>query len=191
MALEDLDDHALLRRFVSGDEDAFVALVRRHEDRIFALAFRVTGDREDALEATQETFVSLFRRAGSFKGEAEVGTWLFRIGINASRDVLRRRRRHPPTDEAPEEGVEDPRPPARVEESAVRRLDIARALEKVPPEYREAVVMHDLGGIPYEEIAGLTGVALGTVKSRISRGRRLLGQLLEPPSPGSASKRSR
>ena len=185
---EGVDDRSLLSRFLAGDEAAFESLVRRHEDRIFALALRITGDRQDALEATQETFVSLFRRAASFKGEAEVGTWLYRIGINAARDVLRRRRRAPLADEPPEEAVEDLRPRARVEETTIRRLEIARALERIPPDYREAVVMHDLGGIPYEEIAGLTGVALGTVKSRISRGRRLLAELLEHHSPQGASK---
>jgi RNA polymerase sigma-70 factor (ECF subfamily) len=182
-------DHDLLRRFVSGEESAFTTLMRRHEDRIFAVACRVTGNRADALEATQETFLALFRSAASFRGGAEVGTWLYRIAINASRDVLRRRRRAPVAQEEPaalELGAWHP----GAEDAAVARVDVTRALLRLPSEYREAVVMHDLGGIPYDEIARVTGVALGTVKSRISRGRRLLAQALEQHPEAPASKDS-
>jgi RNA polymerase sigma-70 factor (ECF subfamily) len=183
----DADDRALVDRVVEGDEGAFVTLMQRHEERIFALALRITGNRDDALEATQETFVALFRRAASFKGEAEPGTWLYRIGINAARDALRRRARQPLLhDEETEPDVSSPGP--GVDDAAALRVDLVRALDALAPEYREAVVMHDLGGIPYEEIAHLTGVALGTVKSRISRGRRLLAQRLEHRPSASTSK---
>lgn len=181
-APEDLGAHAasdedLLRRSAAGDQAAFSALVRRHEDRVFGIAIRITGERADALDATQDTFVSVFRQAGSFRAEAAFTTWLYRVAVNACRDVLRKRRRLPePVEDLPERG--DPRP--GTDELVGLRLDLAQALAALPEDYREAVVMHDLGAVPYDEIAAVTGAALGTVKSRISRGRRRLAQLLEP-----------
>lgn len=178
--------------------------MRRHEDRIFALTYRITGNRADALEATQETFLSVFRAAASFRGGSEVSTWIYRIGINAGRDALRRRRRAP-VPEDPEilgsqglRGIASAGPQglrgiasAEMENTVTTRLDLARALASLPDDYREAVVMHDVGGVPYEEIARATGVALGTVKSRISRGRRLLAQRLEHRAPAPTSKEPR
>jgi RNA polymerase sigma-70 factor, ECF subfamily len=188
LAAEDASDHQLLERFLGGDCRSFDTLMRRHEDRVFALAYRITGNRADALEATQETFLSVFRAAASFRGGSEVSTWLYRIGINAARDALRRRRRAPLPEERPE--ALEPAPHT-FEEAVTTRVDIARALAALPEDYREAVVLHDIGGIPYDEIARVTGVALGTVKSRISRGRRMLAQRLEHRSVTPASKDSR
>ncbi|MDQ3951712.1 MAG: sigma-70 family RNA polymerase sigma factor [Actinomycetota bacterium] len=178
-------DEELLERAAAGDQRAFSALVRRHEDRVFGIAIRITGDRADALDATQDTFVAVFRQAGSFRAEAAFTTWLYRVAVNASRDLLRKRRRFPePAEELPERA----RPGIGTEETVGLRIDLARALAQLPEEYREAVVMHDLGALPYDEIARLTGAALGTVKSRISRGRRRLAELLEQPAPAPASK---
>lgn len=177
-------DEELVDRFVGGSEEAFTELMRRHEDRIFALALSVCGDRADALEATQETFLTLWRKASMFGGRSRFGTWLYRIGINCANDQLRRRARAPmPTETPPDEPVLAGGP-----EAAALRLDLATALAALPAEYREAVVMHDLGDIPYEEVARLTKTALGTVKSRISRGRRLLALQLEPEPSRSPSK---
>jgi RNA polymerase sigma-70 factor (ECF subfamily) len=172
-------DEALLRRFVGGEDAAFSELMRRHEDRVFAMAFRITGDRSEALDATQEAFIALFRRAGSFRGHSAFSTWLYRIGMNAAYDVVRKRR---PTVEADPDLTQDIASSGAtdMEEAAGIRSDVAGALAALPPAYREAVVMHDLGGISYEDIATLTKVSLGTVKSRISRGRRALAELLEP-----------
>lgn len=178
-------DEELLERAAAGDQAAFSTLVKRHEDRVFQLAIRITGDRADALDATQDTFVSVFRQAGSFRAEAAFTTWLYRVTVNACRDLLRKRRRLPePTEEVPERA----RPGIGTEEVVGLRIDLVRALEQLPEDYRDAVVMHDVGAIPYDEIARITGAALGTVKSRISRGRRRLAELLEQPAPEPASK---
>jgi RNA polymerase sigma-70 factor, ECF subfamily len=178
-------DDELLARFIDGDQASFTTLVARHEDRIFALALRMTGDRADALEATQETFIAAFRRAGKFRGESAFGTWLYSIGVNACRDLLRKKKRTPiPTEELPEPISTG----ASVEDLAGTRMDLARALDELSEEYRQAVVMHDVGGIPYEEIALRLGVPVGTVKSRISRGRRTLAGLLEQAPEGHTSK---
>jgi RNA polymerase sigma-70 factor (ECF subfamily) len=178
------DEH-LLEEFLKGDQGAFTELMRRHEARIFALAFRMTGNRADALDATQDTFVAAFRQAHSFRKDAAFGTWLFRVGINICKDFLRKRNRHPW--DGPDQ-LDTNAAPGDVEGTVTLRLDIVRALQSLPEEYREAVCMHDLGGIPYEEIARLTGAPIGTVKSRISRGRRRLAELLELPTPADTSK---
>lgn len=185
---EAVDDAALLERAAGGDEDAFTQLMRRHEDRIFALASRITGDRHDALDATQDTFISAFRRAGSFRGESQFSTWLYRIAVNASKDVLRRKARSPVPQE---DDIADQRRSATdrsVDDQVIDRMQIGSALAALPEEYRSAVAMHDLGGIPYEEISRLTGTAIGTVKSRISRGRKQLAELLEQGGRLGASK---
>ena len=182
-----LSDEELLRRAAEGDESAFSRLVRRHEDRVFGIVVRVTGDRADALDATQDTFVAVFRQAGTFRAEAAFTTWLYRVAVNAARDVLRKRRRLPePTEELPERGVPGPAP----EDTVNLRLDLARALAELPDDYREAVLLHDLGAVPYEEIAKITGAALGTVKSRISRGRKRLAVLMEQQAQAETSKGS-
>jgi RNA polymerase sigma-70 factor (ECF subfamily) len=181
-------DEALLEVFLKGREAAFTELVHRHEDRIFALALKMMGNRADALDATQNTFILAFRQASKFRGESAFGTWLYRIGINACRDLLRKRKRLPdPEDELPE--PDDKRyGGANVEDLVATRLDLKRALAELNDDYREAVCLHDLGGIPYEEISTITGVSIGTVKSRISRGRKRLGELLEQQSLPGASK---
>jgi RNA polymerase sigma-70 factor, ECF subfamily len=181
----DRSDEALLRAFVKGDNDAFDELMRRHEDKIFALASRMTGNRHDALDATQEAFISAFKNAARFKGNSAFSTWLYRIAINACTDLLRRKQRQIPTEDVELAG----RLTATTDDIA-ERVDIHRALADLGAEHREAVVMHDLGGFPYEDIAALTGVQLGTVKSRISRGRKKLAETLEQPTPRRASKES-
>lgn len=180
-------DEDLLRSFVAGNEGAFTELMHRHEDRIFTLAYRMTGDRSDALDATQDTFVTAFRQASSFRFDSAFGTWLYRVGINSCHDLLRKRKRWVLRSE--DDGPEEPDTTSPgVEDSVTTRLDLTRALAQLPEEYREAVVMHDIGGVPYEEIARITDARIGTVKSRISRGRRRLAELLEQPAPPTGSK---
>ena len=171
-----LSDEELLSSFLEGSQRSFEELMSRHEPRVFAVALKITGSHPDAYDATQDAFVTAFRRASTFRGEAAFGTWLYRIAINASKDVVRKRK---PTEELEDENKD--RAAARsMDDDIVGRIELAGALQGLPEEYREAVVMHDIGGVPYEEIARLTGVRIGTVKSRISRGRRRLAETLEP-----------
>lgn len=185
MAADPRSDEELVRSFLDGHQTSFAELMRRHEDRIFALAFHMTGDRSDALDATQEAFVSAFRHAHRFRFDSAFGTWLYRIAMNACHDLLRKRTRWGGADDdeqRPDEAA------SRFDEQVVARLDVREALTRLPGEYREAVVMHDIGGVPYEEIARITETQIGTVKSRISRGRRRLAELLEQPNPSAESK---
>lgn len=186
--VHELSDAELMARVVGGDHNAFGALVTRHEDKLFSVAYRVLGNRQDALDATQDAFLSAFRQAAKFRGDSAFSTWLYRIGVNACNDLLRKKKRLILT-ENPEqtEVTHDP----RTEDSAVSRVDLSRALASLQPEYREAVVLHDLGGVPYEEIARITATRIGTVKSRISRGRKRLAELLEQPDVARSSKARR
>jgi RNA polymerase sigma-70 factor, ECF subfamily len=183
-------DPDLLQAFLEGDDEAFDRLMERHEDRIFGLCLKMLHNRSDALEASQEIFITAFRRASSFRGDSAFGTWLYRIGINHCKDVLRKRKDLLLEEDQLEFEQVDTRQRG-VEEAATLRLDLARALAALPDDYREAVVMHDLGGVPYEEIASLSGTPLGTIKSRISRGRRQLARLLEPSEVPDSSKDQR
>ncbi|MEA2447786.1 MAG: polymerase sigma-70 factor, subfamily [Actinomycetota bacterium] len=184
-AVTERSDEQLLTDFLGGRQEAFDELMRRHEPRIFALAFRMTGNRADALDATQDTFVAAFRQAHSFRKDAAFGTWLFRVGINACKDFLRKRNRHPLEGA---DQLDNTAAPGDVERTVTLRIDVVRALQSLPEEYREAVCMHDLGGIPYDEIARISGAPIGTIKSRISRGRRRLAELLELPTVATTSK---
>lgn len=184
---EETTDEELLEGWLRGREEAFAELVRRHEDRIFSLALRMTGSRPDALDATQDAFLTAARRASSFRGESSFGTWLFRIAINASHDVMRKRKGWETLADPVEAGAGST-PTRGFDEEVAVKVDLARALAALPPTYREAVVMYDLGDLPYDAIARLTGVGIGTVKSRISRGRRRLAELLEHPPPPGPSK---
>ncbi len=170
-------DVELLARVVDGDHEAFNAVMREHEDRVFSVCLRIMSDREKALDATQETFLTVFRKAKQFKGESALGTWIYRIAVNTCYDILRKQKRRP--SEPLPEHIEPADLSAQEEvESAALRPDIRRALDSIPPEFRAAVVLSDIEGMSFPETAEVLGVPVGTVKSRVFRGRRLLAQHL-------------
>lgn len=167
----------LLTRIVSGDREAFDVVMRAHEDRVFAVCLRVLGDREKALDATQDTFLTVFRKAGQFEGRSALGTWIYRIAVNTCYDQMRRAKRRP-TEPLPEHL--DPADPTAEDEidSAAVRHEIEVALTLIPAEFRAAVILSDLEGLSLPEVAEILGVPIGTVKSRVFRGRRLLAEHL-------------
>lgn len=170
--LAELDDHALLRLHQDGDAEAFGEIFRRHRDRMWALALRTTRDPEMASDAVQDAFLNAFRRAGSFRGEAQVTTWLHRITVNASLDRLRRVR--PTSDIADHDPVE----PRDRHHSVDVRLDVRAALEQLPEGQRLALTLVDMHGLSVAEAARVLEVAEGTVKSRCSRGREAMARIL-------------
>jgi RNA polymerase sigma-70 factor, ECF subfamily len=175
-------DEDLVRRYLAGDAEAFAALVRRHEARIFNVCLRVVGDRDDAADAAQDTFLAALRKLDQFRGDAAFTTWLHRIAINACYDVLRRRRRQPLLRLAVEVGDTDPDvgpPMPDHADEVVGTRDMARALAGVPEEFRVALVLADVEDLAYEEIANILDVPLGTVKSRVHRGRLALARTAE------------
>ena len=180
-------DRELVHQFLSGREDAFVALMSRHERRVYNLAYRMLGGPEDARDATQEAFLSCFRHLADFRGDSAFSTWLHRIAVNACYDILRRR---PPIAASLDDQPEAAQTPDHAEQSA-QAADVQRALLAVPPEFRAALVMHEVQDMPVVEIAAVLGVPVGTVKSRLHRGRVALGRALglERPLPPSMEPR--
>jgi len=180
-ALLGLDsDHALVEECCAGNREAFNGLVLRHKDRLYTLAVRLLGDRGEAEDLTQDTFLRAYERIRAFRGDARFSTWLYRICYNLCLNRLERKR-NDPRDGALPEGVPDPG--ARVPEHLIakERQDLVKqALSHLAPEFREAVVLYYTGQLSYEEIARLRGLPVGTVRSRLHRGREELKEHLRP-----------
>jgi RNA polymerase sigma-70 factor, ECF subfamily len=176
------DDAALLAAHLDGDPDAFAELVGRHRDRLWAVALRTTGDPEEAADAVQDGLLSAFRRADSFRGDAQVSTWLHRIVVNACLDRMRRQRVRP-TDPLPDDGDRLREPAARPvaedpAEAGERRTDVLNALAQLSSDQRTAIVLVDMEGYSIDEVAQIMHCPPGTVKSRCARGRARLLPLL-------------
>lgn len=180
-----IDEEALIRGSQQGDLDAFNRLVEAYQRQVYNLCLRMLASPEAAEDATQEAFIAAFRAVGRFRG-GSFRAWLLRIAANACYDELRRRRARPALSlDAPRgEGaaafqVPDPGP---LPEERAQRQELARllqgALSALPPDQRLALILCDLQGLDYAEIAQATGTSLGTVKSRISRARSRLRRLL-------------
>ncbi len=165
-------DEVLVRRAQRGERYAFEQLVERHEQRLYTLAARVLGSREDAADAVQEALIRAWVSLPKFRGDARFSTWLYRIVVNAAHDI-RAKRRERPVEEPPD--PVDPRD--RFAEQELSN-ELQRALDGLDENYRVAVVLYDVLGCSYAEIAEMTGVAEGTVKSRIFRGRSELAERL-------------
>ena len=191
--LSQAPDAELLRAHVDGDPDAFGVLFARHRDRLWAVALRTMGNPEDAADGLQDGMIAAFRRAGSFRGEAAVTTWLHRIVVNACLDRIRAakvRRAEPLPDDlddhggrgslATQDGTHDP---ADLSVAAERRRRVLAALDTLPAAQRAALVLVDMEGYPVHEVAQMLGCAEGTVKSRCFRGRARLAQLLGDLDP--------
>ena len=186
-------DELLVRRFQQGNADAFEVLVRRHGGRVYNLCLRILGDPEEAADASQDTFVTALRKAHTFRGDAAFTTWLHRVAVNACYDSLRRKRRRPMLrviTDTDEEAAEAKLPVPDHAEGVVLSIDVAAALREIPEEFRIALVMADVQDLPYDEIARVLEVPVGTVKSRVFRGRAALGRALGGPG-GEPSRASR
>ncbi|WP_327305754.1 RNA polymerase sigma factor SigM [Streptomyces sp. NBC_01298] len=175
-------DQELLSLHAAGDPDAFGELVRRHRDRLWAVALRTLGDREEAADAVQDALVSAYRAAHTFRGESAVTTWLHRITVNACLDRARKAasRRTSPLDDT--DRLERLLEPHESAEAPAERQDLHRqllaALGTLPADQRAALVLVDMQGYPVAEAAALLDVPVGTVKSRCARGRAKLVPLL-------------
>lgn len=179
------DDRELVRAHLRGDRAAFSTLVDRHQRRVYNVAFRMLGRPEDAADATQDVFVTCLRKLSGYRGDAAFTTWLHRVTVNVCLDALRRRSR-----EQPARDEDGPEPSSRdVADAAVAAADVHRALSLLPDEFRVPLVLHDLQDLPYDEIAEVLGAPVGTVKSRIHRGRVALARSLrgEPQPPSGSS----
>jgi RNA polymerase sigma-70 factor (ECF subfamily) len=177
-------DLYLVERARGGDLDAFNDLVTAYQDHLFALVVRMVPDRDQASDAVQEAFFSAFRNLDSFRG-GSVRSWLSRICVNAAMDTQRARKRRPsqPYPELEDEAWQPPAgaeaDPVRIALTSERTRALNTALAQITDDQRTAIVLFDVEGYDYAEIASMTRVSLGTVKSRIHRGRLALRSLLE------------
>jgi len=172
---EHASDAALATRAAAGDREALDALLARHADRVHGICRRVLRDPEDALDATQDALLSIARGIARFDGRSALTTWLYRIATNAALDEARRKQRRPVAAEAV---LDTPAPGGSFEDSVAAHLDVDAALQDVPAEFRAAVALRDLADLDYAAIAVVLDVPIGTVRSRIARGRAALADQL-------------
>lgn len=169
----------------NGDQESFEKLVRLYEKRVFSLTSRMCRNSADAEEAAQETFLAAWQALPAFRGDASFATWLYRLVSNACVDILRREGRHqvmagPSLDDeesSPEPPDKSPSPHALAERAELRR-QIEAGLAALPPEYRQVLILREIHQCTYDEIAQICSIDLGTVKSRINRGRKRLRKIL-------------
>ena len=169
----------------NGDQESFEKLVRLYEKRVFSLTSRMCRNSADAEEAAQEAFLAAWQALPAFRGDASFATWLYRLVSNACVDILRREGRHqvmagPSLDDeesSPEPPDKSPSPHALAERAELRR-QIEAGLAALPPEYRQVLILREIHQCTYDEIAQICSIDLGTVKSRINRGRKWLRKIL-------------
>jgi RNA polymerase sigma-70 factor (ECF subfamily) len=190
--LRDLTDEQLMLRVQEGHVASFDLLVERYKDRLFNYLLRLTGNRDDAEEVAQEAFVKAFIHAEKYKTIAKFSTWLYTIATNLVRNRMRSRGRAPQifslwgrggSDDS-EEKVIDVLDPGRSPDDKVNDVELSeiinRSIKKVPEKYRTCFVLREINQLSYEEIAAVTGLKLGTVRSRINRARNCFRQIIEP-----------
>ncbi|MDD6882680.1 MAG: sigma-70 family RNA polymerase sigma factor [Eubacteriales bacterium] len=177
------DEARLLKSAANGDSAAFSTLMEAHERRMFAVALRMCGNHEDAQDCLQEAMLRVYRALASFKGQSSFSTWVYRVTMNTCLDELRRRKMRKTTSLdglldsgwSPAEELDTP------EHNAIRseqRRTIERAIAALPEDMRAAIVLRDIQGFSYDDIAGMLDTNVGTIKSRISRGREKLRETL-------------
>jgi RNA polymerase sigma-70 factor, ECF subfamily len=184
-------DEELLASHLRGDQRAFGQLVSRHERRVYGICLRMLGNREDAQDAAQEAFLAALRRASTFRQAAAFSTWLYRIAVNAATDQARRRGRTRAVPLEPDDagGPVLAHDPSDHGDAVATAVTVQAALARISEEFRAAVVLCDLLRLPYAEAAAVLEVPVGTVKSRVFRGRLALADQLraEPVmAPGDA-----
>jgi len=181
------EEERLLLRAIDGDSEAFSKLMEAHEHRMYAVAFRMCGNREDAQDCLQESMLRIYRAISGFKGQSSFSTWIYRITINTCLDELRRRKMRKTTSLdnlldtgwSPSDSMDTP------ENNSIRmeqRRMIEQAISSLPDDMRAAIVLRDIQGFPYETIASALDTNVGTIKSRISRGREKLRDILSRQS---------
>ena len=175
-------EHNLIQAARNGDQAAFGELVQQYQKRVFALAVRMCPTPELAEEAAQEAFLAAWQGLPFFRGDSAFATWLYRLTSNACVDLLRKENRHQgPSldDESVSAEVPDPTPtPEKAVEQQELRRQIEAGLQTLSPEHREVLILREIQQLSYDEIADVLSLDLGTVKSRINRGRRLLREFL-------------
>ena len=173
-------DLELVERCRDGNAEAFEELYRRHAGRLYNLAFRMTGSAEEAEDLLQDVFLHAHRKLGSFRGESSLGTWLYRLGMNQCLDHLRGRqvKMGRATDSLDADTADEPAAHAPAVPTAISRLDLDRAIAKLPEGCRAVFLLHDVEGFDHGEVAGILGISEGTSKSQVHKARVKLRAML-------------
>src|SRR5438270_5008928 len=167
----------LVARIQAGDGEAFEALYRQHSARIYTLASRMAGSPDDGEDLLQEIFLQAYRKLASFKGDSSIGTWLYRLALNHCLDYVRSRRAK--MNKLTETlDAETSFEPTAQRDTPIARMDLERALERLPDGCREAFLLHDVEGVDHKEVAALLGIAEGTSKSQVFKARLKLRTML-------------
>jgi len=186
--LKDLTDEELIEEFQKNNTiEAYEILVKRFKDPLMNYVYRFVGNKDVSSDIVQDTMIKFYLNKDSYKSFAKFSTWIYTIAGNLARNELKRRKRRKifslnnNNDDEQNIQIEDKSflSPDRATDSAISHEIIQKALQKVKPVYREVVVLRDVQGLSYEEIAEVTGLSIGTVKSRINRGRKQLQKLLK------------
>ena len=173
----------IVRKVLQGDVNAFEKLVTEYERAVYAIAQRMTGNAEDAADMTQETFIKAYNSLSSFRGDSKFSVWLYRIANNVCLDFLRSRSRKPTVSLSAEDDdgeetqldiADESQSPELLLENALTRDAVRRGLDSLPPDYKQILLLREIQGLSYEEIAAALGIESGTVKSRIFRARKRL-----------------
>lgn len=178
-----MDERELIARLQKRDEAAFEELIRQYEKKVYTLCFRMCGNSEDAEEAAQDAFLALWRGIDRFRQESSLSTWIYRLATNACIDTLRRRKKQSGSVSLDDEELfvdavdTSPQPQETVEHREAQKL-LQEGLSALQEEYRKVLILREIEGLSYTEIAESASIELGTVKSRISRGRSLLRNFL-------------
>ena len=181
-----LFENEIIRSVLRGNVNDFEKLVTAYEKNVYNIALRMVGDPDDAADMTQETFIKAYRALSSFRGDSKFSSWLYRIASNVCLDFLRSRSRHPQvslnsSDEDDRTTFELPDMSRNPEEQLMKKLSmeaVRRGLEQLPEQQRQILVLRELGGLSYAELARILGLEEGTVKSRIFRARKRLCAIL-------------
>jgi RNA polymerase sigma-70 factor, ECF subfamily len=178
--LADVSEAELVARCRKGDVGAFEALYRQHAPRLYSLASRMAGSVDEGEDLLQEIFLQAYRKLGSFKGDAALGTWLYRLAVNHCLDFVRSRQAKNTklTETLDDESSFEPTAPR---DTPIARLDLERAIASLPAGCREAFVLHDVEGFDHREVGHMLGIAEGTSKSQVFKARMKLRAMLSGP----------
>ncbi|MGD8777952.1 MAG: sigma-70 family RNA polymerase sigma factor [Ignavibacteria bacterium] len=186
--LSDLTDEQLIKEFQDNDTlEAYELLVKRYKDPLTNFVFRFVGDKDTSIDIVQDTMIKFYLNKNSYKSFAKFSTWIYTIAGNLAKNELKRKRRrtiyslNQQDDDEKTLQIEDKKfvAPDRSADNSIKGEFVQKALLKVKPVYREVVILRDIEGLSYEEISEITGLSIGTVKSRINRGRTQLQKLLK------------
>jgi len=172
------EDYIFIKQFIDGDEKGFQMLVKKYQNRILNIVYSILGQDRESEDITQEVFIKVYKNLGSFKANSQFSTWLYRIAVNTTYDLLRKRKHFIIKNNVPEALEIKADKPQDILIKREKEEQIRKALEKLPFKYRLAVILKDIDGLPYIEIAKVLGCSIGTVESRLYRGRQLLRDIL-------------